>query len=75
VSSIVQIDAISPAGMSRLTTTVMAVVTARSSDDAPLRLETVYDEERASLKIILLGDLDTVADLLKLIDALAEVRE
>jgi excisionase family DNA binding protein len=75
VSSIVQIDAISPAGMSRLTTTVMAAVTARSSDDAPLRLETVYDEERASLKIILLGDLDTVADLLKLIDTLAEVRE
>ena len=31
VSSIVQIDAISPAGMSRLTTTVMAAVAGRSS--------------------------------------------
>jgi excisionase family DNA binding protein len=75
VSSIVQIDAISPAGMSRLTTTVMAAVGGRSSDDAALRIESVYDEERASLKIILLGDLETVADLLKLIRTLSEVRE
>lgn len=75
VSSIVQIDAISPEAMSRLTTTVMAAVGGRSSGDPPLRIETVYDEERASLKIILLGDLDTVADLFKLIDTLAEVGE
>jgi excisionase family DNA binding protein len=75
VSSIVQIDAISPEAMSRLTTTVMAAVGGRSAGDATLRIETVYDEERASLKIILLGDLETVADLFKLIDTLAEVRE
>jgi excisionase family DNA binding protein len=74
VSSIVQIDAISPEAMGRLTTTVMAAVGGRSSGDAPLRIETVYDEERASLKIIVLGDLGTVADLFKLIDTLAEVR-
>src|SRR5574342_1232471 len=72
VSSIVQIDAISPAAMGRLTTTVMAAVAGRSPGDAPLRIETVYDQERASLKIILLGDLVTVADLLKLIDTLAQ---
>jgi excisionase family DNA binding protein len=74
VSSIVQIDAISPEAMGRLTTTVMAAVGGRSSGDAPLRIETVYDEERASLKIIVLGDLGTVADLFKLIDTLAGVR-
>jgi excisionase family DNA binding protein len=74
VSSIVQIDAISPEAMGRLTTTVMAAVGGRSSGDTPLRIETVYDEERASLKIIVLGDLGTVADLFKLIDSLAEVR-
>jgi excisionase family DNA binding protein len=74
VSCIVQIDAISPEAMGRLTTTVMAAVGGRSSGDAPLRIETVYDEERASLKIIVLGDLGTVADLFKLIDTLAEVR-
>jgi excisionase family DNA binding protein len=75
VSSIVQIDAISPAAMSRLATTVMAAVAGRSAEDAPLRIETVYDEERASLKIILVGDLDTVAEVFKLIDMLAEVPE
>jgi hypothetical protein len=53
----------------------MAAVGGRSSDDAALRIESVYDEERASLKIILLGDLETVADLLKLIRTLSEVRE
>jgi excisionase family DNA binding protein len=74
VSSIVQIDAISPEAMGRLTTTVMAAVGGRSSGDTPLRIETVYDEERASLKIIVLGDLGTVADLFKLIDSLTEVR-
>jgi excisionase family DNA binding protein len=75
VSSIVQIDAISLAAMSRLTTTVMAAVAGRSVEDAPLRIETVYDEERASLKIILVGDLDTAAEVFRLIDRLAEVPE
>ena len=72
VSSIVQIDAISPADMSRLATTVMAAVAGRRPSDVPLRIETVYDEERASLKVILLGDLDTVAGLLKLVETLSE---
>jgi len=75
VSSIVQIDAISPAAMSRLTTTVLAAVKGRSAGDPPLRIETVCDEERASLKIILLGDLDTVAALFHLIETVAEVPE
>ncbi len=75
VSSIVQIDAISPAAMSRLTTTVMAAVAGRSAADGPLRIDTVYDEERASLKIILVADLDTVAEVFKFIDMLAEVPE
>jgi len=75
VSSIVQIDAISPTAMSRLTTTVMASIQGRSGADAPLRVESVYDEERATLKIIVLGDLATVAELLNLIEPLAEQRE
>jgi excisionase family DNA binding protein len=75
VSSIVQIDAISLAAMSRLTTTVMAAVAGRSVEDAPLRIEPVYDEERASLKIILVGDLDTAAEVFRLIDRLAEMPE
>jgi excisionase family DNA binding protein len=74
-SSIVQIDAISRDAMSRLTTMVMAAVGGRSPGGAPLRIESVYDEERASLKLIVLGDPETVADLLKLVAMLAEARE
>ncbi|MFB7269019.1 helix-turn-helix domain-containing protein [Streptomyces sp. NPDC056244] len=73
VSSIVQIDAISPEAMTRLTNTVMALALSRDGSQGSsdrLRVETVYDEERATLKIIVLGALDTTADLLKVINTL-----
>jgi excisionase family DNA binding protein len=70
VSSIVQIDAISLDDMSRLSTLLTASAAGRRDDDEPLRIETVYDEERASMKIILLGGLDSTAELLKMITAL-----
>ncbi|MFD8964317.1 helix-turn-helix domain-containing protein [Streptomyces sp. NPDC059568] len=74
VSSIVQIDAISPEAMTRLTNTVMALALSRDGSQGSdrLRVETVYDEERATLKIIVLGALDTTADLLKVINALLD---
>jgi excisionase family DNA binding protein len=74
VSTIVQIDAISPAAMSRLTTTLNASL-AGQSHDPPARVEAVYDEERAHLKLILLGGLDTVGGLLKITEALLAGRE
>ena len=66
-SSIVQIDAISAADASRLTTVVLA-----SLNGAPtgLRVESLYDEERARLKLIVLGDVAASADLLRLIDSI-----
>ncbi|WP_232788730.1 helix-turn-helix domain-containing protein [Streptomyces odonnellii] len=73
VSGIVQIDAISPEAMTRLTNTVMALALSRDGSQGSgdrLRVETVYDEERATLKIIVLGALDTTADLLKVINTL-----
>lgn len=68
VSSIVQIDAIDADAASRLANLVTA--TARSARDtpAPLRVQTLYDEERARMKIVILGDAPTSADLLHLID-------
>ncbi|MFF3287370.1 helix-turn-helix domain-containing protein [Streptomyces sp. NPDC003023] len=71
-STIVQIDAIDREATIRLSNTVMAVVGGRRDGGGgdPLRVETVYDEERAALKIIVLGGLDTTADLLKVIDTL-----
>jgi excisionase family DNA binding protein len=74
VSSIVQIDAISPAAMSRLTTTLTAAV-AGQHHHPPARVEAVYDEERGQLKLILLGGLDTVTGLLKITETLLAGRQ
>lgn len=78
-SSIVQIDGIGREATVRLTNTVLATVHGRhgrgGDGGGRLRVETVYDEERGSLKIIILGDLDTTADLLKVVHALLDQPE
>lgn len=71
VSGIVQIDAIAPGSVDRLTNLLMAAVAGRHGDDR-LRVESVHDRERATLKIIVLGGLDTTAELLRLIDSVIE---
>ena len=73
VSSIVQIDAISPEEMGRISTTLLAAIN-RPDEGSRMRVETVYDQERASLKIILLGDLGITAELLDIIKLLSEAR-
>ncbi|GIH80140.1 helix-turn-helix domain-containing protein [Planobispora longispora] len=72
MSGIVQIDAIGREEMSRLSNTLMAAVAVRPYGDGNLRVETVYDEERGSMKIIILGGLDDAAELLKIINTLVK---
>jgi excisionase family DNA binding protein len=69
VSSIVQIDAVDPATMARLSTLITASV---AHGGERLHIEIVYDEERAGVKIILLGALDAAAEMLKIINVIAE---
>jgi excisionase family DNA binding protein len=75
-STIVEIDAISPEMVSRLTNPLSAAVTARraNDDDSPLRVETIYNEVRAHLKIVLVGGLRTLAGALELIHAMLETQ-
>lgn len=68
VSSIVQIDAIDPDAASRLATLVTASAQFPRDTRAALRVQTVYDKERARMKIVILGDAATTADLLHLVD-------
>ncbi|MFJ9968853.1 hypothetical protein [Streptomyces avermitilis] len=77
MSAIVQIDAISSEAATRLANTVMAAVQSwrQEQESGRLRVETVYDEERAALKIIVLGGQDVTVDLLKVINALIEEPE
>jgi excisionase family DNA binding protein len=74
VSSVVAVDAISRQDADRVMTLVMAAVNGRRENDDPMRVQTVYDEERARLRILLLGGAQTSAELLRLVGALLESR-
>jgi excisionase family DNA binding protein len=65
VSSIVEIDAVSPETANRLTTVLI------SAADG-IRIETIYDESRGRMKIILVGSMDHNASYFKLISAVLE---
>ena len=67
VSSIVEIDAISPDAANHLS---MSLVSAASG----IRIEAIYNQERARLKIILVGDLEENASYLKFISAMLELK-
>jgi excisionase family DNA binding protein len=70
VSSIVEIDALPPEQASRITTTLTASAQSRDPDDQPLRIDTIYDEERARLKVIITGGVTTTASMLKFVEML-----
>jgi excisionase family DNA binding protein len=72
VSSIVQVDAISAAEANRISLSLTGAVNSRPYDGTRLRIDTAYDEERASLKVILLGGLADVAELLKMVNMILE---
>lgn len=65
VSSIVEIDAISPEAANRLSNALMAVATG-------VRVEAIYNEERGQLKIILVGSMEQNASYFKFIQAILE---
>ena len=72
VSSIVEIDAISREDASRIAMGAVGAANTRGYQAQPLRIETAYDEARGRLKLIVLGDLTTTAELLRWIALLAE---
>lgn len=72
VSSVVSVDAISREDAERVTTLITAALGGHRADDGPVRVQTVYDEERARLRLMLLGGAATTAELLRLVDALLE---
>lgn len=70
VSSIVEVDAVSRETADRvgtLLTTVRAY-----ANDQPLRVQTVYDEERARMKVIVLGGLADTRQLLEYLEAVLD---
>lgn len=69
VSSIVQIDSVGPDAASRLSTFVTASAQSARGQAHSLRIQTVYDRERARMKIVILGNAAETADLLNLVDS------
>ena len=72
VSSVVDIDAVDKDTAYRITTFVTAAVSGERHGDAPVRVQAVYDEARARLKVIVSGSIGTTRALLAGIGAMAE---
>jgi len=75
VSSIVQVDAISPESVDRVTNMLMAAAKAPREEEHPLRIDTTYDDERARLKVFISGSPETTISLLRLVNKLVERKE
>ncbi len=72
VSSIIEIDAIDPDSVNRVTTFLMGAANGRRDGEEKLRIETIHDPERARLKVIIVGGCEASAALLKVVGAIVE---
>jgi len=72
VSSIVEIDAISPELANRVTNGLLGAANGRGRQEQPLRVETIYNEVRAHLKVIVTGSVSTTVGMLQLMTAYLE---
>jgi excisionase family DNA binding protein len=72
VSTIVQVDVISPESANRVTNMLMAAARGPRDEDRGLRVDTTYDEERARLKVFVSGSMETTASMLSLVKMLLE---
>jgi excisionase family DNA binding protein len=72
VSAVVELSGVGQRAADRLATLVTAGAQLRHDRAEPLRVQSVYDDERARLKIIILGDPATAADMLHTIHSVWE---
>jgi hypothetical protein len=68
----VHIDTISVEQSNRVATHLMSALKGRSADDAPARLDTIYYEEQARLKIIVSGSIETTTAILGFIPVITK---
>ena len=73
LSAVVELAGVDRAAADRISTMVVASVNGpRDDGERPLRVEAIHDGERATMKIIVLGDLAAGADLLRWVASVAE---
>ncbi|MWA06684.1 helix-turn-helix domain-containing protein [Actinomadura sp. LD22] len=71
-SSIVQVDGVGRTAADRLATVVLAGVSTGRGGGGAVRVQTVHDEERGRMKIVVLGGVAATAEVLRLIDAVLD---
>lgn len=73
VSSVVQIDAVSPETASRVTNGLLGASNTRgAAAGGPVRVDSIYDQHRARLKLIITGSVPTTVGLLQLVQLYLE---
>jgi excisionase family DNA binding protein len=72
VSSIVDVDAISPEDGQRITTLIMAGLNSRRGEGDFPRVDSLYDTERGRLRIMITANPTLTCDLVRTIATLAE---
>jgi excisionase family DNA binding protein len=72
VSSVIQVDAVSVETAARVTNHLVGTAKAPREDGSSLRVETIYDEERSQLKVIVIGSLLNAANVFRLLGVLLE---
>ncbi len=70
VSSIVDVDAISPDDSQRVTTMLMAALNSRKGEPDYPRVDTIYYEERGRLRVTITATAELTCDLIQMIDTL-----
>jgi excisionase family DNA binding protein len=69
VSSVIDISAASPEIASRVSNLLIGAAGSHRGQDAPLRVETIHDPARATIKIVVIGDLAASGELFNLVHA------
>jgi len=72
VTSIVEVEAVDPGTAGRVSTLLTTAAAGRPDREERLRVETVYDQQRAHLKVVVLGSLTATAHIFELIKAIVE---
>lgn len=72
VSSIVQVDGVDRTAADRLGTLLLAGAKTVRDPARPLRIQTVHDEERSRMKIVVLGGAAATAEVLHLVEAVLD---
>ena len=72
VSSVVQVDAVTQHTADRVMDRLSQAVKAPRDDGSALRIETIYDQGHAQMKVIVIGTLPVAAHIFRLLDVILE---